>query len=154
MLSDLLVLISTHELFIVFSQGGEWQSGLVGIWQPAKVSPPQHQIHSSLTEQQRCCVGPHKGLEEAKIHYITCSSLLHQRSCCVKEGHQISQVPFALCKAMWLPLITSLSSLCLDTASRRIWSMILPDTEIYDWLMVPRVLFLPFLKSGVIFPFF
>lgn len=95
-----------------------------------------------------------KGLKEAKIHHTSCSSLPHQHGCCITEGHWISQVQFALFKAMWLALIPSLSSMCLDIASRRVWSMILWDTEISDWLMVPRGLFLPFLKSGVISPFF
>lgn len=95
-----------------------------------------------------------KGLKEAKTHHTSCSCLPHKCGGCITEGHWISQVQFALFKAMCLALITSLSSICPDTASRRVWSMILSHTEISDWLMVPRVLFLTFLKSGVISPFF
>jgi len=55
----------------------------------------------------------------------------------------------------WLSQITSLSSICLSIASRRISSTIFPGTEVRltgQWF--PGSCFLPILKMGTIFPFF
>lgn len=126
MLSNLLVLISNHELLILFSPPvlsrrgvTEWFGGHLTASQGQPTTPSNPHIKPQLSSWTREAVWDYvQGLKEAKIHYTSCSSLPLQRSGCITEKHQISQVRFALCKAMWLSLITSLSSICLDIASR------------------------------------
>ena len=59
-----------------------------------------------------------------------------------------------LVKPCWLSQMTSLSSVCLIRASRRICSMIFPGTEVRltgRWFLGSS--FLPFLKMGTMFAF-
>jgi len=60
-----------------------------------------------------------------------------------------------LMKPCWLSQITSLSSLSLSIAFRRICSTIFPGTEVrLTSQSFPGPCFLPFLKMGAVFPFY
>lgn len=60
-----------------------------------------------------------------------------------------------LVKPYWMPQITSLSCKCFGIASRRVFSMIFPGTNVrLTDLLFPRTFFLPFFKVGMVLLFF
>jgi len=74
----------------------------------------------------RDCVEGFTGVQTDHIHS---SSLVHQCSHSIIESHKVGQAGLALGEAMLTVSFTSLSSMCLSIASRRICSMIFPGTE-------------------------
>lgn len=71
-----------------------------------------------------------KSLTEIKIDDNNCSYLIYQHSFSIVESHWINQAPFVLGGAILAISIHFLSSLCLDTASRRSSSVFLLGTEV------------------------
>lgn len=84
-------------------QEGEWE--WLGGHLTASQGQPTTPSNQQLSNWARDAVWDHfKGHKEVKIHYTSCSSLLHQHGHCITKGHWISQVWFALYKAMLLAL--------------------------------------------------
>lgn len=96
-----------------------------------------------------------KSLTKVKIHDISCSSLIHQCSHSIVEGPGLVRRYLSLMKLCYLSLISSLSFICLDVASRRICCMISLGTEVrLSGRSFPGSFFLHFLKISVVFSFF
>ena len=72
-----------------------------------------------------------KSLTEAKVDAISCSSLIHQNSHSIIEGYKVGQACFSLGETLLaVSNPTTVSSMCLDIASRKICSIIIPGTEV------------------------
>ncbi|KAK4825966.1 hypothetical protein QYF61_003535 [Mycteria americana] len=93
-------------------------------------SPPIKSISLLFTEKD--VVGDQvKGLTEVQIDDIRCSSLSTDVVTPSQKAARLVRQDLPLVKLCWLSQITSLPSMCLSIASRRICAMIFPGTEVH-----------------------
>jgi len=96
-----------------------------------------------------------KCFAQVQVDDIPCSSLIHQYSNPIVEGHLICQAPFVRSEAM-LAVINHL--LILHVPYHSFQEDMLHDLDRHrgetDWPVVPRVFHFTVLKTGVMFPLF
>jgi len=88
-----------------------------------------HQIHIFPIRREGCCVWPCQRPYRIQVCYTGGSSLVHWHSDIIIKSNRADQAGPEPVKPCWLSHITSLFSMYLSIASRRICTMLFPGTE-------------------------